>query len=89
MNKEFRCDAKRYDPDDEMEAEFDTWGEAESWFREQQKYGFRAIWLNGNRMKLHNGVLANNEPFEVPTQSAFSGLAQANDDFKRIFGRKP
>lgn len=93
MNKKYATEAKRYGRDDEVGDEFDTWAEAEEWFKEQQKYGFNAMWVNNERVKLHNGVLVIDEAFIVPAstlaETLLSGLAQANVEFDRIFRPQP
>lgn len=53
----FVADVKKYDPDDEDEAVFDTLEEATEWLRQQQAYGFHAMWLNNERVQFVDGKL--------------------------------
>ncbi|WP_435008019.1 hypothetical protein P12x_005286 [Tundrisphaera lichenicola] len=53
----YTAEAKRYDPDDEIEAEFDSLEKATEWLGEQSAYGFPALWLNNKRVCFENGEL--------------------------------
>jgi len=91
MSKQFNAEVKFYDPDQEYEADFDTWNEAQEWFRQQRRFGMCKMWLNNQKVKLHKGWLVNDEPFETPMAgiSVIEALAQANCNFDRLFRPQP
>jgi hypothetical protein len=77
MSKKFVVDLKKYDPDEELGEEFDTLEAAQKWILKMFAYGFRSAWINNERFKAQDGIVFNDEPFEVPPSSVGDQLFQA------------
>ncbi len=97
MTKQFTAVTKKYDPDHEDEATFDTWGEASRWLLDQQRYGLCNMWINGDSVSIHHGHIVNDEPDAdkpLPIESTaafqvFDAMARATTDFNRTFRPQP
>lgn len=71
----YMAEAKRYDPDDETEAEFDSLEKATAWLGEQGAYGFHTLWLNSKRVGFENGELVElNFKTPSPSNALFEAL---------------
>jgi hypothetical protein len=46
----FTADVKKYDPDNEDEAEFETLEAAIEWLKSRRAYGYSSMWLNNRRV---------------------------------------
>jgi hypothetical protein len=73
----YAAEAKKYDPDDEIDETFPTWQQAADWCRDMQAYGYGSFWINGDRVKIVCGVVYNDEPYETPLTGASKTLLDA------------
>ena len=68
MQQQFTAEIKKYDPDFEDGATFDTWEEAEQWLLNQRQYGLFSMWINNQHVRFFNGNVVYDELARVGNQ---------------------
>lgn len=91
MGKQFTASVKKYDPDDEDSATFDTWAEAARWLLDQQRYGFHSMRINGGRVHVHAEQIVNDEEpiCTNPKYYEVFGTQKERDAFAQTFRPQP